>query len=131
MIFLDGRSLESDPERTWMGYSVGRWEGDRLVVESFGFNDRTWLNPVGLPHTAALRITERYTRRSYGQMDVDLTIVDPEAFKTPWTASVRLDLRVDTRKWKLRPSTRGRNGAFCHAGKLPRERRQRRCAPQH
>jgi hypothetical protein len=96
VIFLDGRTLEADPHRSWMGYSVGRWEGDTLVVESFGFNDRTWLNPVGLPHTEALRITERYTRRTYGQMQLDLTITDPGTFTAPWTTSLRMDLRVDT-----------------------------------
>ena len=62
LIFMDGRTLEPDPERTWMGYSVGRWEGDTLVVDSFGFNDRTWLDARGLPHTEALRLTERYRR---------------------------------------------------------------------
>ena len=64
LIFMDGRKLEANPERTWMGYSVGRWEGDTLVVDSFGFNDRTWLDARGLPHTEALRTTERYRRRN-------------------------------------------------------------------
>jgi hypothetical protein len=95
-IFLDGRTLEADPQRMWMGYSVGRWDGDTLVVESFGFNDRTWLNPVGLPHTDDLRITERYTRPRYGQMQLELTIADAGAFTTPWTASVSMVLRLDT-----------------------------------
>lgn len=95
-IFLDGRSLEADPHRTWMGYSVGRWEGDALVVESFGFNDRTWLNPRGLPHTEDLRVTERYTRTRYGQMQLELTITDAGAFTAPWTANVSMDLRLDT-----------------------------------
>ena len=62
-IFLDGRTLESAPNPTWMGYSVGHWEGETLVVESFGFNDRTWLDHDGHPHTEALRMTERYRRR--------------------------------------------------------------------
>ena len=66
-IFMDGRALETAPNPTWMGYSVGRWEGDTLVVDSFGFNDRTWLNDRGLPHTEALRMTERYQRRDLGQ----------------------------------------------------------------
>ena len=96
VVFLDGRALEPDPARMWMGYSVGRWDGDALVVESFGYNDQTWLNPVGLPHTEALRVTERYTRPSYGQIKVEMTIVDPGAFTKPWTASATMDLRVDT-----------------------------------
>jgi hypothetical protein len=62
-IFLDGRVLEpTNRYPTWMGYSVGRCEGDTLVVDSFGFNDKTWLNGRGLPHTEALRMTERYHR---------------------------------------------------------------------
>ncbi len=59
-IFLDGRTLETDPNPSWMGYSVGHWEGDALVVESNGFNDRTWLDHDGHPHTEALRMIERY-----------------------------------------------------------------------
>src|SRR5215510_5044125 len=62
-IFMDGRALETAPNPSWMGYSVGRWESDTLVVDSFGFNDKTWLNDRGLPHTEALRMTERYQRR--------------------------------------------------------------------
>ena len=85
LIFMDGRKLEADPERTWMGYSVGRWEGDTLVVDSFGFNDRTWLDARGLPHTEALRTTERYRRRNVGQLQVELTVTDPGAFAKPWT----------------------------------------------
>ena len=59
-IYLDGRALETAPNPSWMGYSVGHWEGDTLVVESIGFNDRTWLDTSGHPHTEALRMTERY-----------------------------------------------------------------------
>jgi hypothetical protein len=69
-IFMDGRTLEPDPNPTWMGYSVGRWEGDTLVVESNGYADRSWLDWDGHPHTEALRITERYTRRDFGHIDV-------------------------------------------------------------
>src|SRR2546428_14136048 len=61
-IFMDGRPLESDPFPSWMGHSVGRWEGDTLVVESNGFNDRSWLDGYGHPHSEALRTTERYRR---------------------------------------------------------------------
>jgi hypothetical protein len=95
-IFLDGRALESDPHPTWMGYSVGRWDGDVLVVDSSGFNDKTWLNQLGLPHTTGLRVMERYTRRSLERMELVLTITDPGAFTRPWTATVPMELRVDT-----------------------------------
>jgi len=96
LIFMDGRKLEANPERTWMGYSVGRWEGDTLVVDSFGFNDRTWLDGRGLPHTEALRTTERYVRRNLGQLQVELTVTDPGAFAKPWTMTYTLEFQADT-----------------------------------
>ena len=79
-IFLDGRALESAPNPTWMGYSVGRWDGDTLVVESFGFNDRTWLDHDGHPHTEGLRLTERYRRRNFGNLELEVTFSDPAAY---------------------------------------------------
>jgi hypothetical protein len=96
LIFMDGRKLEADPERTWMGYSVGRWDGDTLVVDSFGFNDRTWLDARGLPHTEALRTTEQYRRRSFGQLQVELTVADPGAFAGSWTVTYNLQFQPDT-----------------------------------
>jgi hypothetical protein len=95
-IFLDGRKLESDPNPSWMGYSVGRWEGDTLVVESFGFNDRTWLDHDGHPHTEALRMTERYRRRDFGHLDVEITFSDPKAYARPWTVAASAVLAADT-----------------------------------
>ena len=96
LIFMDGRALEPDPARTWMGYSVGRWEGDTLVVDSFGFNDRTWLDARGLPHTEALRLTERYRRSSVGEMQVQVTAVDPGVLITPRTTSYTMAFQPDT-----------------------------------
>jgi hypothetical protein len=96
LIFMDGRTLEANPERTWMGYSVGRWEGDTLVVDSFGFNDRTWLDARGLPHTEALRTTERYLRRTWGQLQVELTVTDPGAFAKSWTVTYDLQFQADS-----------------------------------
>jgi hypothetical protein len=95
---MDGRTLEPNPERTWMGYSVGRWDGDTLVVESFGFNDRTWLDARGLPHTEALRTTERYARSNVGQLKVELTVTDPGAFAKPWTTAYDLTFGPDTER---------------------------------
>ena len=95
-IYLDGRALETTPNPSWMGYSVGHWDGDTLVVESFGFNDRTWLDHDGHPHTEALRTTERYRRRNFGNMDVDVTLSDPKVYAKPWTVSVRAELAPDT-----------------------------------
>ena len=95
-IYTDGRSLEPAPNPTWMGYSVGRWDGDTLVVDSFGFNDRTWLEHDGHPHTEALRMTERYRRRDFGHIDLDVTLSDPAIYARPWTVKVRAELAPDT-----------------------------------
>jgi hypothetical protein len=95
-IFLDGRQLEPDPAPMWQGFSVGRWEGDTLVVESNGFNDRTWLNNVGLPHTEKLRVTERYTRPTVGRLDVQVTFTDPDAYNRPLTYSSSMRLVADS-----------------------------------
>jgi len=95
-IFLDGRALEATPNPSWMGYSVGHWDGDTLVVESNGFNDRTWLDHDGHPHTEALRMTERYRRRDFGNLDVEVTLSDPAIYARPWTVAVRAELAADT-----------------------------------
>ena len=95
-IFLDGRTLERDPAPVWMGYSVGRFEGDTLVVESNGFNDSTWLNNIGLPHTEKLRVTERYTRPDLGHLNVDVTFTDPDTFEKPVRFSLSMQLVTDT-----------------------------------
>jgi hypothetical protein len=95
-IYLDGRSLETAPNPSWMGYSVGHWDGDTLVVDSFGFNDRTWLDHDGHPHTEALRMTERYHRRDFGNLDLEVTLSDPSLYTRPWTVAVRSVLAADT-----------------------------------
>jgi hypothetical protein len=95
-IFMDGRTLEKAPNPDWMGYSVGHWDGDTLVVESFGFNDRTWLDHDGHPHTEALRTTERYHRRDFGNLDIEVTLSDPTVYAKPWTVKVRAELAPDT-----------------------------------
>ena len=95
-IFLDGRSLEKDPNPSWMGYSVGHWDQDTLVVESYGYNDRTWLDHEGHPHTEALRMTERYRRRDFGNLDLEVTLSDPQVYAKPWTVAVRAELATDT-----------------------------------
>jgi hypothetical protein len=95
-IHLDGRKLESDPNPSWMGYSVGRWEGDTLVVDSFGFNDRTWLDHDGNPHTEALRMTERYRRPNFGNLEVEVTFSDPAVYTRPFTVEVRAQFAADT-----------------------------------
>ena len=100
-IFTDGRALEPDPLPIWMGYSVGRWEGDTLVVESNGFNDKSWLHPEGLGHTERLRITERYRRLDFGHMQVDVTYDDPGTFDSPLRAVVALEYAADDEMLEL------------------------------
>ena len=121
-IFLDGRKLEEAPNPTWMGYSVGRWEGDTLVVESFGFNDRTWLDHDGHPHTEALRVTERYRRRDVGNLDVEVTFTDPGTYARPFTVAVRAELAADTEilEWVC---NEGRSGLEHWVGKASDERK--------
>ena len=95
-IYMDGRKLEADPSPSWMGYSVGHWDGDTLVVESNGFNDRTWLDRDGHPHTEALRTTERYTRKDFGHMKTEFTLQDPKVYAKPWTVALEAQLAADT-----------------------------------
>jgi hypothetical protein len=108
-IFLDGRALESAPNPTWMGYSVGHWDGDTLVVESFGFNDRTWLDHDGHPHTEALRMTERYRRRNFGSLEIEVTLSDPAVYARPWTVAVKAELAADTEmiEWVCNENSHG------------------------
>jgi hypothetical protein len=95
-IFMDGRPLPKDPSPTFMGYSVGRWDGDTLVVESTGFKDRTWLDMAGHPHTEALHLTERFRRRDFGHMEIKETIDDPRAFNKPFTITIQAEIVPDT-----------------------------------
>lgn len=95
-VFMDGRTLEANPSPSWMGYSVGRWEGDTLVVDSFGFNDKTWLNERGLQHTEALRMTERYVRSDVGHVRVDVSFTDPGAYVKSLPMTLNMTLAADT-----------------------------------
>jgi hypothetical protein len=95
-VFLDGRPLPKNAQPTWMGYSVGHWEGDTLVVETIGQNGKTWLDMRGLPGTESLKVTERYTRTNTGTMKVDVTIDDAKAYTKPWNVSMAWRLIPDT-----------------------------------
>jgi hypothetical protein len=95
-IFTDGRSLPTgDAQPWWYGYSVGRWEGDTLVVETAGFRDDGWLDVFGTPLTDAAKLTERFRRVSYGRMEIDITVDDPKAYTRPWTVRVNQRLMPD------------------------------------
>jgi len=95
-VFTDGRDLPKDPNPTWLGYSVGRWEGDTLVVTTMGFNDKAWLDSAGHPQTESLRLTERLRRRDFGHMDFEMTIDDPKVFTRPFTVKSERLLAPDT-----------------------------------
>jgi hypothetical protein len=95
-IYLDGRKLPDDPNPTWLGYSVGHWEGDTLVVESAGFNDRSWLDRAGHPHSEKLRVTERFRRVDFGHMQFQITFDDPETLTKPLSISLAVNYAADT-----------------------------------
>lgn len=96
VIHTDGRELEANPLPSWMGYSVGHWDGETLVVESNGFNDKTWVSRYGVSHTTALRVTERYRRPDFGRLELEVTFTDPEAFTEPWGFTTTMALAADT-----------------------------------
>jgi hypothetical protein len=95
-IFTDGRSFPADMNPTWFGYSIGHWEGDTLVVETRGFNDKGWLDNGGKPATDQLKVTERFIRKDFGNMDIQITIDDPKAYTKPWTVTQPLAFQADT-----------------------------------
>ena len=94
-VFTDGRALPDDPFPTWMGYSVGKWEGDTFVVRTIGLTERSWLDLLGHPHSDALVMTERFRRVDVGHMDVQVTLVDPGVFAEPLTLTQKLRLLAD------------------------------------
>lgn len=95
-IFTDGRKFPEDPQPSWMGYSVGQWEGDVLRVDTIGFNDLGWLDTMGHKHSEALRITERFHRANFGRMELQLTLDDPKTFTHPVTIKFNEHLLPDT-----------------------------------
>jgi hypothetical protein len=95
-VFADGRKLPDDPTPTWMGYSVARWDGDTFVIDTAGYNERTWLDFTGHPHSDALHVTERFRRTDFGHMQLSMTFEDPKAYRQPWTITVAINLVPDT-----------------------------------
>jgi hypothetical protein len=94
-IFTDGREFAADLNPSWLGFSIGKWDGDTLVVESRGFNGKTWLDKVGNPTTEALHVTERFRRRSIGTLEVQVTIDDPMAYTRPWIVTEQFRLMTN------------------------------------
>ena len=95
-IYIDGRSLAKDPEPSWMGSSVGRWQAETLVVDTTGFKESAWLDGFGHPRSEAMHITERYRRRDFGHMDLELTFDDPKYYTRPFGFKTTLTLLPDT-----------------------------------
>jgi hypothetical protein len=96
-IYTDGRGLPKEiVQPSWLGYSAGKWDHDTLVVESAGFNDKTWLDVTGHPHSEALHMLERYHRRDFGHMDVEVTFDDPQMYIKPFTIKFTYDLLADS-----------------------------------
>jgi len=94
-IFTDGRQHPKDPELTWMGDSIGWYEGDTLVVDTIGLNEKTWVDRGGLPHSDQLHVIERIRRASHEALEIAITIDDPKAYTTTWTGY---------RNYKLEPT---------------------------
>jgi len=95
-IYTDGRKLPPDPQPSWLGYSVGRWEKDTLVVDTVGFNDKAWLDVLGHPRSEAMHLVERYHRRDFGHLDVEMTFDDPKMYTKPFTIKVTHQLIPDS-----------------------------------
>ena len=95
-IFTDGRKHTPDPQPSWLGYSIGKWEGDSLVVHTVGFNDKGWLDAFGHPRSEALHLEERFRRPDFGHMDVQVTFDDPKMYTRPFTIRYRMDLQPDS-----------------------------------
>jgi hypothetical protein len=95
-IHTDGRKLPEERQPSTMGYSTGTWVKGTLVVETIGFHDQGWLDAVGHPHSDALHVTERFLRRDFGHLEIQITIDDPKAYKKPFTVTQNMDLLADT-----------------------------------
>jgi hypothetical protein len=95
-IYMDGRKLPKDPNPIWLGYSVGHWEDDTLVVETRGLNGKQWLDHGGLPASDKLTVTERFRRPNVGRLEIAITISDPTYYTRPWTATTNARLMPDT-----------------------------------
>jgi hypothetical protein len=95
-IFTDGRPLPDIDQPSIDGYSVGKWEGDTLVVQTIGFSDGIWLDTNGSPMTDAAKVTERFRRTNYGKLEIEITVDDPKAYTAPWTVKLNHSLIPDT-----------------------------------
>jgi hypothetical protein len=90
IVYMDGRMHPGDLTPSYYGHSIGRWEGDTLVVDTAGFNEKFWFERNGLPHTERLRFVERFTRTDFNTMTYEVTIDDPGAYTAPWSSNFSL-----------------------------------------
>jgi hypothetical protein len=95
-IFTDGRPLPVDPNPSFNGYSAGKWDGDTLVVETIGFRDDLWIDGNGNPLTESAKVTERFRRPNFGNLEIEVTVDDPKAYTKPWTVMLNHHIRLDT-----------------------------------
>jgi hypothetical protein len=89
-IWTDGRPLPKDPDPSWLGQSVGKWEGDTFVVDTIGFNDKIWADPYGDPRSEQMHLTERYRRLNHDTLEMTITIDDPKAYTKVWASPPKL-----------------------------------------
>jgi hypothetical protein len=87
-IWTDGRALPKNPDPAWYGYSVGRWEGDTFVVDSNGYDERTWIDHFGNPHSEQMRLEERFRRRDADTLEVNMVLTDPKTYTKPWVSDL-------------------------------------------
>jgi len=92
-IYTDGREHPKDLNPSWMGDAIGKWQGDTLVVDTVGFNDKTWLDNDGLPHSEDLHLVERIRRVNHDTLTIETTIEDPKAYTKPWTGHALYELK--------------------------------------
>jgi hypothetical protein len=97
-IWTDGRPHNTDLGPTWLGDSIGKWEGDTLVVDTIGFNDKTWLDRAGHPHSDQLHVTERMRRIDPSALQIDIVMEDPKAYTKPWGGQLKFQVHP---KWNI------------------------------
>ena len=97
-IWTDGRKLPDDPDQPrWWGYSTGHWDGDTFVVNSNGFDERTWVDHFGYPHSTDMKVEERYRRTAYDVVELSLTVTDPKVYTRPWVSQLKKFRKLDTK----------------------------------
>src|SRR5262249_31353578 len=121
-VYLDDRKLPANPDPLWLGYSVGKWDGDTLQIDTTGFNDKSWLDAFGHTHSEALRIVECFRRRSFGYLDGQINVDDPNTFSRPFTIRFMDRLVPDSDVGEFFCAENERDRAHIAAGQRPTTR---------